>query len=149
LRIEQDGSVRPPWIEKDDEVEEAERKAEEEDQDEKDEEERVGMKGAFKWVVEAVDDSPSNSVVTGKPVASVPDGRTHASLTAVPACWSPPKGTSAQWLRPGMGMLFMYGGRKFQAPEVKRRGDPAQGRYRPRPTIPCAELWSYTPAMAR
>ena len=52
-------------------------------------------------------------------------------------------------MRPGMGLFFMYGGRLFQQPAAQRRGDPSRGRYRPNPTLPTAEFWSYTPALAK
>jgi hypothetical protein len=77
---------------------------------------------------------------------SRPDGRVHHTMTVFPACWAPSKGC-VDWLRPGMSLVFMFGGRRFVPPPPARRGDPSRGRYRPSPTEPTNELWSYTPQL--
>ena len=112
---------------------------------------RAGFKGSFLWVNEPVDTSDASiNIKTGKAETNVvPSGRCYHTLTAVPASWSPPASTGAQWMRPGMGLFFMYGGRTFVQPEPQRRGDPSKGRYRRYPTLACNELWSFTPSLAK
>lgn len=78
---------------------------------------------------------------------SRPDGRVHHTLTVFPSCWAPRKEACVDWLRSGLSLVFMYGGRRFVQPPSARRGDPSKGRYRPSPTIPTNELWTYTPQL--
>ena len=135
-------------------AEEAKRKADEEDEEGEEDEGgggagRGGFQGAFMWVPETVDEATTISLKTGKPGAFKPDGRCYHTLTVVPQAWSPTDKNKAMWLRPGMGLFLMFGGRKFVQAPPERRGDPSKGRYRPRPTAPTEELWSYTPDLAK
>ncbi len=153
-----------------------------------------GLEGTFQWAAEPVDDTQSVSLRSGKARRGTPEGRTHHTMTAVPAAWSPPGTTEAVWLRPGMGIFFMYGGRIFTGDRPRKKGavkgmggsdagtsarggpsssaasasaasasssysssssssSSSSGRVGTNVggtnTVPCKELWSYTPDLMR